>query len=375
MNPTGSSLPLLRKCQWWARPEVIAPPPQPPTEAMFLGTEVHAAIEAALLGAAPGKLSADAYELFSVWVDWWPNNPFGQHLWKPEVAFAYNPKTDAARQIDAKARAYSIEPDEIPGTIDAVAISGDSAIVIDWKTGADFANLTADASENWQLRLYALCVARAHKVDSVKIVIARITPWGVKTTDYTLDAIELDAVAAEVAALVASIPASAPKAGMHCRRCKAISACPTTTTAMEQVKQAVEVKIQNAEQASAALVRLRQVQAACEQMETMLKAWASENGGVSLPNGRKWTKVPMERETISLAGDNMAAGLAGIASAEALDAVETKATTSRAAIERVLKAKGLKGKELRAKMDALMEDLRGAGVLKTTVIEAWREVE
>lgn len=374
MKITGSALPLLRKCQWWARPEVEAPP-QPPSNAMVVGTEVHAAIESVLGGKAVSDISPEARDFLATWAEWWATLPLGATgYWQPEAAFAYDPSTDTARKLEVKARAYDVAPHEIAGTVDAMLVDGASAIVADWKVGVDFHGLTADAAENWQLRFYALAAARAYNLDSVKIAVVRITPFGVKHSDYSLDAMELDAVAAEVGALYARAAASTPNPGLHCRRCKAVAVCPTTQTAIEKTQPAT-LTIENAEQATAALMRLRQVQAACEQMEVMLKAWAEKNEGIPLPNGKRWVKVPMERENISLTGDNMAAGLAAISAIGALDAVESKATTSRAAIERNLKAQGLKGKELKAKMEAFLDDLRNSGVLKSVAIDAWREVE
>ena len=378
MNVTGSSLPLLRKCQWWARPEVIAPPAKPPTEAMELGNQVHAMIEATIQSKALRSTGGDeAMDLFAEWAAWWGSTAMSAGKWQAEVAYAYDPHADKARCLgESMARKYEVEGSEIAGTIDALLLEDDHAIVIDWKTGMDFAGMTADAADNWQLRLYALAVSRAHKVDTVKVMIVRITPHGVRTTEYTLDALELDAVAGEVASLVKAAPTSQPTPGSHCRRCKVVAACPTTavaTTAIAPVEP-VELAITSPEQATAALVRLRQVQAACEQMESLLKAYAEANGGIALDNGKRWTKQSSERELISLNHADGPQGIDAINSYGAGKALETKTTTSKAAIERELKAAGLKGKELRAKMDALMADLRAAGVVRTNQIDSWREV-
>ena len=156
MRITGSSLPLLRNCQWWARPEVEAPAFQP-TAAMELGTKVHAIIEGVLSGSLDAAILSDATEdafaMYDAWTAWWESRPLGDGNWRPEQAYAYDPRTDKARTLDAKNRSYSVEQGEIAGTIDAVLVDGKRAVVVDWKTGQDFANLTADASENWQLRL------------------------------------------------------------------------------------------------------------------------------------------------------------------------------------------------------------------------------
>lgn len=378
MIVTGSSIPLLRRCQWWARPEVIAPPAKPLTEAMELGNQVHALIEATIQAKRlPEDSSNEAMDLFAEWATWWSSTAMSAGKWQAEVAYAYDPHADKARCLgENMARRYEVEAHEVAGTIDAMLLEDDHAVVIDWKTGQDFAGLTADASDNWQLRLYALAVSRAHRVDTVKVMIVRITPHGVRTTEYTLDALELDAVAGEVSSLVRSAPTSQPTPGSHCRRCKVVAACPTTaaaTTAIAPVEP-VELAITSPEQATTALIRLRQVQSACEQMESLLKAYAEANGGIDLDNGKRWTKQSSERELISLNHADGALGIDAINSYGAGKALETKTTTSKAAVERELKAAGFKGKELRAKMDALMADLRAAGVVRTNQIDSWREV-
>ena len=377
MNITGSSLPLLRSCQWWARPEVIAPPQPPPTEAMELGNTVHAMIEATIQSKRLPEASGEAMDLFAEWAAWWGASAVSAEKWQAEVAYAYKPSTDTARCLgESMARKYEVNDDEIAGTIDALELNDDHAVVIDWKTGQDFAGMTADARDNWQLRLYALAVSRAHRVDTVKVMIVRITPHGVRTTEYTLDALELDAVAAEVASLVKAAPTSQPTPGLHCRRCKVVAACPTTAAAETAIAPAapVELRITSPEQASAALVRLRQVQAACEQMEAMLKTYAAEQGGIPLPNGKRYAKVTSDRELISLNHADGALGIDAINGYGAGKALETKVTTSKAALEREFKSAGLKGKELRAKMDALMAELRAAGVVRVNTVESFKEV-
>lgn len=379
MRVTGSSLPLLRSCQWWARPEVEAPPFQA-TDAMLLGTEVHAAIEAVLSSEDVPTLSPEAQELLDVWAAWWRRAPLGGAIWEPEVAYAYNPHTDKAVRLEGAAgRNYvGAGPDEIAGTVDAVGFHDEEKLVIvDWKTGQDFAGMTADARDNWQLRLYALAASRSHHVDTIEIVIARITPDGVRTTSYTLDALELDAVAEEVKALVRAVPTAAPKPGAHCKRCRAVSVCPTTATAQDAlVATPVSLTI-TADNAGALLLRLRQVQAACEQVEAALKRYAIEsNTGIDLGNGKKWVRQQVDRESINLNGAEMSAGLAALSALDVDDAVETKVSVSKAAIERKLKEKkGLKGKELRETMDSLCADLRASGVMRTTTVDSFREVE
>ena len=383
MRVTGSSLPLLRKCQWWARPEVEAPAFQP-TEAMQLGTDVHRCIDAILSGTFTAELLnevvPEAADYLDAWGTWWSKAPLGYgDGWKSEAAYAYDPRTDRARQLDTTDRRYLTEVGEIAGTVDAVRIIGKKATVVDWKTGMDFAGLTADAADNWQLRLYALCVSRCHAVSEVTIAIVRITPEGVKHTEYTLDELELDAVASEVAALAAAAATSQPQPGAHCKRCRAVAVCPATAKAQDALAPVsaapVALKV-TADNASALLLRLRQVQAACEVVEAELKKYVIENNtGIDLGNGKRWVRQQVDRETVSLMGVDGAAGRDVIDAFGVSDAVEVKYATSKAAIERSLKAKGLKGKELKTKMDELLSELRASGVMRSVTVDSFREVE
>jgi CRISPR/Cas system-associated exonuclease Cas4 (RecB family) len=346
---------------------------------MMLGTEVHGAIEA-ILGESdtPPVTSDEASEYLKAWAAWWQTTPLGATRWQPEVAFAYDPATDGAVKLETTGRNYSAANDgEIAGTVDAVGLFDGRAVVVDWKTGQDFAGMTADARDNWQLRLYALCVSRYHKVDTVEVVIARITPDGVRDTRYTLDAMELDAVAEEVKVLVEKIEDAKPQPGAHCRRCRAVSVCPSTATAQEALVAAPVALTITADNAGPLLLRLRQVQAACEQVEAALKKYAIENPqGISLGNGKRWVKQTTDRESINLNGADMAAGLAALSGAGVDDCVETKLNVTKAAIERSLKEKrGLKGKELREVMESLLSDLRASGVMRTVSVDSYREVE
>jgi len=383
VNVTGSSLPLLRRCSWWARPEVIAPPQSPPTEAMLLGSAVHAAIENSIRNDKSFEVSDEVRDYLTTWANWWANNPLGKGAWHPEVAYAYNPKTDTARMLDVKQRAYKVEPGEIAGTVDAVMLDVGHATIVDWKTGDDFQRMTADAKDNWQLKLYALAVSRAHRVNTVRVAIVRISDE-VRVTDYTLDELELDAVAAEVAEMIGKVPGSQPTPGHHCVRCKAVSICPTTERATEALVATVEKLpevtgpsvelVINRDNATALLARLRQVQAACETIENALKVYATNNDGITLASGKRWKKVPQDRESITLDGPEMASGLAAIDAAGASDAVTVKTTITKAAIEKALKAKGYKGKELAMQIESVMSDLRAAGCVRSVTVDAWREV-
>jgi CRISPR/Cas system-associated exonuclease Cas4 (RecB family) len=376
---TGSSLPLLRKCQWWAREDVIAPPALPASDAMLVGTEVHAAIEATLTKRDVKLSTEEGMDLFREWMQWWTTSPLAVHQWKAEVAYAYDVPRDSARLIGENVgRGYEVSTVEIPGTIDALVFDDEHAHVIDWKTTSGFGPGPADAEDNWQLRLYALMVARAHRLDSVTIHVVRITTSGVTSTSHTLDSLELDAVADEVHRLVKSVPGATPQQGSHCHRCRAVAICPTTNDATTAIAPPAPIKLEiNDDNAGALLMKLRQVQAACEQLEGALKLYAANKNeeGIRLPSGKRWVRTSVDRESINLNGDANAMGIAIISMAGAEKALEPKISVSKAGIERELKAAGLKGKELREKVEGLMSELRAAGATRTTTVDSYREVE
>ena len=379
MKITGSTLPVLRKCQWWAREDVVAPPALPPSDAMLIGTEVHAAIENTLTKRDVKLSTDDGMDLFREWQQWWRTSPLAANQWKAEVAYAYDVQRDDARLIGENVgRGYEVSASEIPGTIDALALDDEHAHVVDWKTTSGFGPGPADAEDNWQLRLYALMVARAHRVDSVTIHVVRITTNGVTSTSHTLDSLELDAVAHEVQRLVQSVPTALPQSGSHCHRCRAVAVCPTTNAATTAIAPPAPIKLEiNDDNAGSLLMKLRQVQAACEQLEGALKLYAANKNeeGIRLPTGKRWVRTSVDRESINLNGDANAMGIAIISMAGAEKALEPKISVSKAGIERELKAAGLKGKELREKLDNVMSELRAAGATRTTTVDSYREVE
>jgi hypothetical protein len=394
MRVTSSSLPLLAACQWWARPDVqgraLVPTPE-----MIAGTAVHAAIETVLRDAALqvepelDDLDEDVARMVDTWLTWWDGGGEADLRgslageWLPEVAYAYDSSRDTARSLGSvRGRAYpETSATEIAGTIDAVLIdeARRAAVVVDWKTGDDRAKLTADAAENRQLRGYALMTSRALDLDEVTVAIVRIRTDGtVQVTRQTYDSLELAAVADELRAQLAAVPTAHPQPGLHCRRCRAVAECPATAAAADELvprnppPEPVPLVV-NADNAGALLVRLRAVQAACDQVEAALKTFADANGGVQV-NDKTWKKVTTERSSIRLDGPEAAVALEALHTAGVGDAVEHKTTTSKAAIERVLKAAGHKGKALTAQVLGVMEALSAAGAVRTTTVESYREV-
>lgn len=162
-----------------------------------------------------------------------------------EVAFAYNVKTGTARELGrGKGRDYStVTADEIPGTVDVVAVIGDVGRTSDYKSG--YVSIP-QARTCRQLKLYALCVSRVHGVDRVIGDIIRARPDEEPYYDSAeFDAFDLDLFAAELRDIYRSIEsareqmdAGRPLAvveGDHCRYCPAQYRCPSKMAMVRQL--------------------------------------------------------------------------------------------------------------------------------------------
>ena len=393
MRPSASSLPLLARCQWWAGDRVVGRPLDPTPE-MLAGTATHAAIEATLTGAELPELEVDAAAYYATWAAWHAEGMPGlEHTlggeWQAEQAFAYDPLTDTGRALGAvRGRAYPTPQSrtEIVGTVDALIVDAraSAALVVDWKTGDDRSRLTADASENLQLRGYALMVSRALAVDSVDVAVVRIGSQGVTVTRHQYDAFDLGPAAEELRQLLAAVPTAQPTTGLHCRRCRAVAECPATVKAADTIAPRPAAGVVSpdpvplevtADNAAGLLVRLRAVQAACDQVEAAIKTFADANNGVDLGDGRRWRRVTTERASIRLDGPEAAVALQALDAAGVSSAVEHKTTTSRAAIERALAQSGLKGKAKAARVEAIVSELAAVGAVRVAQVDSFKEVD
>lgn len=393
MRPSASSLPLLAHCQWWAGEKVIGRSLDVSPE-MAAGTATHAAIEAVLTGAELPELEPDAAAYYATWAAWNFEGMPGLKTrldgpWQAEQAFAYDPLTDTGRSLGAvRGRAYPTPqtPSEIVGTVDALIVDAraSAALIVDWKTGDDRARLTANAADNLQLRGYALMVSRALGIDNVDVAVVRIGSQGVTVTRHSYDALDLAPAAEELRELLAAVPTAQPQPGLHCRRCRAVAECPATVKAADTIAprgpdgltapDPVPLEI-TTDNAAGLLVRLRAVQAACDQVESALRAFADANGGVDLGDGRRWKRVTTERQSIRLDGPEAVAALKALEAAGVAEAVESKLSTSRAAIERVLTQAGLKGKAKAEKAAAILSELAAVGAVRVAQVDSFKETD
>lgn len=155
-----------------------------------------------------------------------------------EVAFAYDPATDTARELGrglSREEAYQLlRPGEIPGTADVVGLTEDSVVILDYKTG--WADL-GPVRRNLQLRFYALCAARVYGRNKARVGIIRVRPNDEPFWDCAdLDLVDLDATAFSITETLDRATAAqevlgaggvpTTSQGEHCRYCPAFNSCP-----------------------------------------------------------------------------------------------------------------------------------------------------
>ena len=155
---TASALDRLFHCpqSYWG-PQVHTPSPQADA-----GTAIHASLV--------GDAAID-----------------GGHA---EVAYAYNPKTDAARTLgEGIGRDYcGISPDEVVGTADYVRADEDKVTIRDYKSGRGY---TPPAPDNPQLAFLALAACRAHGREEARVELHYVDDDGCARA---VEAAELDAL-------------------------------------------------------------------------------------------------------------------------------------------------------------------------------------
>src|SRR5690606_22670936 len=92
----------------------------------------------------------------------------------------------------------------IPGTADVVGISGESIVVVDYKSGR-LARRTR-AQDTLQLRFYALAAARSYGASRATIALVHILEDGGVWWDVAeLDALDLDEVASDLRSLLTEL--------------------------------------------------------------------------------------------------------------------------------------------------------------------------
>ena len=296
---------------------------------------------------------------------------------RAEVSYAFDTLTGSARVIGVgEGRQYAqVEPHEIPGTADVevLADDGETVIIYDYKTGYGHVPAVAD---NWQLRFYALCAARAHSRQRAVVVVVRVVDGDVWMDRATLDELDLDVFETQLDEVMARVRETrelkAPKVttGDHCRYCPAFSNCPEQRARVGAIvaqEPATEITVETAANAWTALKHARQY---LDNIENAIKAFAAMES-VDLPNGKVLGLA--DRTTESLDGQVAFHVLKELADADlAMDAVQVKVTKDAIkAVARELKARD--SRSMKFHEETILEAIRQRGGTRTKTTTAVRE--
>lgn len=381
---TASSLERISACP----PSYVLPQARSSNAHAERGTAIHAFLAAAgrdreaALEACPEDVRplCEAIDLATVPV----------HL-LAEAAYAFDPATGAARFLGADIgrdyRRAGVRPSEMAGSADVVGVNAEARVgfVGDYKSG--FGDV-APAARNAQLRFLALCVARVHDMDEVRVEVIRIRPDGRPWRDRaTLDLLELAQVAAELARLPGRVAAAAESLvtggrvdvteGQWCRYCPAFSACPAKAKLAVQVAEGRVLAESDAmlpltpERAGAAWSRIREAEIFLAHVKRAVLACLDENEGrLPLPGGRALVKrTAPGNEKID--GPTVFAALAELHGVEvARAAVDMEAT--KAGLRNALRPVSTKHGELGRNEKRALELIRergGASRATRTVVE------
>ena len=307
---TASGLEAVERCPSSA----VLPRVPESTEAAEDGTRLHEVLAARVeyLRGMPVVISPPLSPEESDWSD----IVLERHPWltshMPEVAYAYDVVTGRGRLLGRNmGRAYGVGPTEIPGTADYVRVDEAAGVVevVDLKTGRG--DVTAP-SENLQLALLAVSAAAWHGVTTVRVGILAApmgsTPW---VTWYEFGPLDLLHAAARIRRIVEAVEAAktTPRynVGGWCGHCPARRECPTQTAMLRRlatdpqaVGEDIATGIVTPDVARVAYQRYRAVKAAMAQVEAQLHAWAKENNGIPLGNGRVWGPRESQRAAIDV---------------------------------------------------------------------------
>jgi hypothetical protein len=193
-----------------------------------IGSIVHALVEAAVigfseLGDVDPTVLAEAKEIFDG-----PLSGFvASKKWAVcERGFRYDSLLDQCTDGPRRGEpGYEDVPDRVlPGTVDLVAIEGDTADVVDVKTGRA-------PSDSEQLYAQAVAIQRRFGVSTVRVRYARALKTKLEVlNEEVLDADRLDAEAGRISRLLRKLPVSEPVRGKaYCWKCDARPVCPAWT--------------------------------------------------------------------------------------------------------------------------------------------------
>jgi CRISPR/Cas system-associated exonuclease Cas4 (RecB family) len=237
------------------------------------------------------------------------------------------------------------------GQIDRIDHHGDTALVVDWKTGR---NPQGNAAENLQLRAYAVLVKK-NLPNLKRIFVAIVQPMAAPFTIAEYEESDLKLADEQIQGIVAAALApNAPRTPSPdaCKYCRAKSICPEAqgqATALAEVKSEVIPTLTN-EQVADFLEKATIVEAFIESLRAEAKQRLKDGveiAGYKLTAGRTSRSIESLQEAHSR--------LSGIIGEEAfLSACKVSVPTLEKAFA---SAKGLKGKSAKEEFEKEVHDL------------------
>ena len=401
MKLTGSKIQLALACGYAFRPDAVTHARPELGEAAALGNAEHELIETepeavdeedatqdafAALVARDSRvedaiikhgLSAAAAEdlcaMHEAWAEWWPTW-HGGRVFERETPYAWDVARWTSRRLPSQGqRDYSAAAGcELPLTIDAVHIDKEQrhGVVLDWKTGR---LPQPPVAEHAQLLTAALCVAHAHRLDTMRIALVRVRPGKVWTDEVTLDVFELDAWASRLARVTSDLQSSEPTPGRHCveGHCPALSACEGPRALARRAPElaaALPILVETETQAATVLSTTRAIREYLDALDREAIAWAQQHGGTVRLDDRAWSRVVKTRRGIDLV--RAEGELRKLFGAKVDSMIKVKRSCSVAEVEKAAAAGAPRGKKEDAKAEALVA-LAATGGLRLSTYETW----
>ena len=312
--------------------------------------------------------------------------------WSAEVAYALHTETLTARALQVEDRQYpALDPGEVAGTADLVGLDadGETVTVLDVKTGRRW---LGRPEQHLQLVAYAVAAALAHGRSRARVgwLFVREDEETPRLVMGELDEFALADGAWRVRDVVQSAQwvkdtaAVEPHLGEHCRYCPAYRSCPARLSLvapflsndLDVAGKAVGGTMMTikAEDIPLALERTRAVIDLAERVKKELEDAVRACGGVDLPDGRRLAEVRVERESID--PEKAEQALLSIFGAPGAAAIEVRKTVTKAAIERLARARAAETKErVTAITNAALSALRSVGAINTTGYTAVKVVK
>ena len=290
----------------------------------------------------------------------------------PEYAIAYDTNSGAVRALgQGLERGYgALADDEIPGTLDLVAIGPERVLVVDFK-----GFLPVDATA--QIMFGALAMSKLLGRDVIETAIIPEMGSAVRATYDTFD---LAAFAARLKTLRPKIERQRERvgageqpdvsAGSWCRHCPARMACPTTTAAIRTIEANPDRGPVTGEEMTRLYQLTRRVSAWLADANAAIYGY-TEDYAIDLGDGRIYGRRPTKGRE-SLDGDIAYTVIRELHGQDIADAAVAR-DASKKSINEALGLVAGKG-QIKRTVDAALEAIRARGGI-TTGAPGWKREE